>query len=715
MNETDVELLVAGVHPEPHRLLGAHPAGSGVVVRVYRPDADAVVLLPARGRPVELELVHPDGLFEVTLPRRKLPLAYRLEATYPDGAVDRFHDPYAFLPTLGELDLHLIGEGRHEHLWQRLGAHVRLVDGIAGVAFAVWAPSARAVSVIGDFNLWNGRIHPLRSLGASGVWELFVPDVPAGALYKFEVRGPDGALRTKADPLARAAELPPRTASIVEQQQHVWADDAWLDRRATARPWDEPLSVYEVHLGSWRPGLGYVELARQLAAYVVDLGFTHVELMPVMEHPYAPSWGYQVSGYYAPTSRFGTPDEFREFVDRLHQAGLGVILDWVPAHFPRDEFALARFDGTALYEHADPRRGAHPDWGTLIFNYGRPEVRNFLVANALYWLDEFHVDGLRVDAVASMLYLDYSREAGEWVPNVHGGNEDIEAIAFLRELNEVVHRRVPGVIMAAEESTSFAGVSRPTSAGGLGFGFKWNMGWMHDTLAYFTREPVHRAHHHHQLTVSLVYAVTENFVLPLSHDEVVHGKGSLVGKLPGDRWQQLANLRALYGHMWAHPGKKLLFMGGEIAQNDEWSHERGVDWHLLEWSEHRGVQTLVRDLNRLYRAEPALWERDFDPAGFEWLELNDAAANVVAYLRRSGDGGRVLACVANLSPVVREGYRVGLPHGGRWAEALNTDATVYGGSGQGNGGAVEATPVPWHGQPFSAVLTLPPLAVLWLT
>ena len=715
MNEADVELLVAGLHPEPHRLLGAHPAGSGVVVRAYRPDADAVVLLPARGKPVELELVHPDGLFEVTLPRRTLPLAYRLEAVYPDGAVDRCDDPYAFLPTLGEFDLHLIRDGRHEHLWQRLGAHVRTVDGIAGVAFAVWAPSARAVSLIGDFNLWNGRVHPLRSLGASGVWELFVPGVGAGALYKFEVRGPDGALHTKADPLARAAELPPRTASVVEQSCHAWADDAWLDLRAASRPWDEPMSIYEVHLGSWRPGLGYVELAEQLAAYAVELGFTHVELMPVMEHPYTPSWGYQVSGYYAPTSRFGTPDEFRAFVDRLHQAGIGIILDWVPAHFPRDEFALARFDGTALYEHADPRRGAHPDWGTLIFNYGRPEVRNFLVANALYWLDEFHVDGLRVDAVASMLYLDYSRQAGEWVPNVHGGNEDLDAIAFLRELNEVVHRRVPGVIMAAEESTAFAGVSRPTSAGGLGFGFKWNLGWMHDTLNYFAREPVHRSHHHHQLTFGLVYAFTENFVLPLSHDEVVHGKRSLVGKLPGDRWQQLANLRALYGHMWAHPGKKLLFMGGEIAQNDEWSHERGVDWHLLEWGEHRGVQALVRDLNRLYRAEPALWERDFDQAGFEWLELNDAAANVLAYFRRSGDGGRVLACVANLSPVVREGYRVGLPHGGRWVEALNTDATTYGGSGQGNGGAVEATPVPWHGQPFSAVLTLPPLAVLWLT
>ena len=714
MNERDVELLVAGEHPEPHRLLGAHPVKGGVVVRAYRPDAETVTLIREQGAPVELELVHPDGLFEAKLTRTKLPLAYELRAAYPDGAAFTFRDPYAFLPTLGELDLHLIGEGRHERLWDALGARELTVDGVAGVAFAVWAPSALAVSVVGDFNLWDGRVHPLRTLGSSGVWELFVPGVAAGALYKFEVRGRDRAVQPKADPLARAAELPPRTASVVESARHEWRDGEWLARRAAARPWDEAMSVYEVHLGSWRPGLSYRELADQLVAYVTDLGFTHVELMPVMEHPYAPSWGYQVSGYYAPTSRFGSPDDFRVLVDRLHQAGIGVLLDWVPAHFPKDAFALARFDGTALYEHADPRRGEHPDWGTLIFNYGRAEVRNFLVANAVYWLEQQHADGLRVDAVASMLYLDYSREEGEWVPNAQGGREDLDAIAFLRELNEVTHRRVPGIVMAAEESTSFSGVSRPTDAGGLGFGFKWNMGWMHDTLDYFSREPVHRRHHHHELTFGLVYAFSENFVLPLSHDEVVHGKRSLVGKMPGDRWQQLANLRALYGHMWAHPGKKLLFMGGEFAQNEEWNAERGLDWHLLEWGEHRGVQQLVRDLNRVYRSEPALFERDFDPSGFQWLEMDDGDANVLAYLRRSADGSRVLACACNLSPVVREGYRLGLPVGGRWREALNTDATAYGGSGSGNKGFVDAVLPEWRGQPCSAAVTLPPLAVVWL-
>ena len=714
MNERDVELLVAGEHPEPHRLLGAHPTKGGVVVRVYRPTADEVLLLRAGVPPVELALVHPDGLFEVELARATLPLTYTLRATYPDGAAHAFADAYSFLPTVGELDLHLIGEGRHERLWDVLGAHERTVDGVAGIAFAVWAPSALAVAVVGDFNLWDGRLHPLRTLGASGVWELFVPGVEAGALYKFEIRGRDHTVQPKADPLARAAELPSRTASVVDRDTHAWQDAGWLARRAAGHPWDEPVSIYEVHLGSWRPGLSYRELAEQLTAYVVELGFTHVELMPVMEHPYAPSWGYQVSGYYAPTSRFGSPDEFRFLVDALHAADIGVLLDWVPAHFPKDAFALARFDGTALYEHADPGRGEHPDWGTLIFNYGRAEVRNFLVANAVYWLEEQHVDGLRVDAVASMLYLDYSRKEGEWLPNPQGGREDLEAVAFLRELNEVTHRRVPGIVMAAEESTSFPGVSHPTDQGGLGFGFKWNMGWMHDTLEYFSREPVHRRHHHHELTFGLVYAFSENFILPLSHDEVVHGKRSLLGKMPGDRWQQLANLRALYGHLWAHPGKKLLFMGGEFAQNEEWSAERGLDWHLLESGEHRGVQQLVRDLNRAYRGEPALFERDFDPAGFQWLEMDDGDGNVLAYLRRSADGSRVLACVCNLSPVVREGYRLGLPRSGRWCELLNTDAADYGGSGVGNRGAIDAVLPEWRGQPHSATITLPPLAVLWL-
>jgi len=594
-----------------------------------------------------------------------------------------------------------------------LGAHVRELDGVEGTSFAVWAPNARAVSVVGDFNAWDGRAHPLRSLGSSGIWELFVPGVASGARYKYELHTRDGSLSLRADPYAFAAEVPPANASIVFASAHRWSDAAWLERRRAADPLREPVSIYEVHPGSWRPGLGWRELADELAAYAVDLGFTHVELMPVMQHPFSGSWGYQVSGYYAPQSTFGSPDDFRAFVDRLHGAGLGVILDWVPAHFPRDDWALARFDGTALYEHEDPRRGAHPDWGTLIFNLSRDEVRGFLLTNALYWLDEFHADGLRVDAVASMLYLDYSRAPGEWLPNEYGGRENLEAVAFLKELNELVHAREPGVISAAEESTAWPGVSRPTSAGGLGFGLKWNMGWMHDTLAYFERDPIHRRFHHDELTFGLVYAFTENFVLPLSHDEVVHGKGSLLQRMPGDRWQQLANLRALYGLMWAHPGKKLLFMGGELAQEGEWSHERSLDWHLLDEPGHAGVQALVRDLNRAYRGEPALWRVDFEPEGFQWLELHAADENVVVFARRS-DGGRVLVCACNLSPEVRPGYRVGLPLAGRWRELLNTDAAAYGGSGVGNAGPIEAEATPWHGVEHSALVMLPPLAALWL-
>ena len=623
---------------------------------------------------------------------------------------------------VGELDLHLLGEGRHERLYEALGAHAVEVDGVPGTAFAAWAPNATAVSVVGDFNGWEPGAHELRPLGDTGVWAGFVPGIGDGERYKYALTTADGSVRLKADPVAFAAEKPPETASIVHRSKYRWHDDEWLEARAAADALRRPMSIYEVHLGSWRLNplegnrpLTYSELADELADYAADLGFTHVELLPVMQHPYAGSWGYQVTGYYAPQSTFGSPDDFRAFVDRLHGRGLGVLLDWVPAHFPRDEWALARFDGTALYEHDDPRRGAHPDWGTLVFNLGRTEVKNFLLANALFWTQELHIDGLRVDAVASMLYLDYSRRAGEWVPNAFGGNEDLEAVAFLKELNELVHRRVPGVVMAAEESTAWPGVSRPTYVGGLGFGFKWNMGWMHDTLAYFAQDPVYRRYHHHQLTFSLMYAFSENFVLPLSHDEVVHGKGSLLQKMPGDRWQQLANLRALYGYMWAHPGKKLLFMGGELAQEAEWSWERSLDWHLLERRDHAGVQSLVRDLNRVYRDEPALWEVDFDPSGFRWLEPNDAAANVLAFARLSADGARSVVCICNLSPVPRERYRVGLPAAGRWRAVVNTDAAEYGGSGVGNLGGVEAEPVPWHEQPFSAELTLPPLATVWLT
>jgi 1,4-alpha-glucan branching enzyme len=577
------------------------------------------------------------------------------------------------------------------------------------VRFAVWAPNARYVSVIGDFNDWSTTADPLSPVDATGIWEGTVEGATRGQRYKFHLDG-----RDKADPLSFEQELPPKTASVVFDSDYEWLDRDWLDARRAQQPLARPVSIYEVHAPSWRRGLGWRELAVELAAYVTDLGFTHVELLPVMHHPYAGSWGYQVTNFYATVSTMGSPDDFRYFVDHLHANGIGVILDWVPAHFATDPWALARFDGTALYEHADPRRGHHPDWGTYVFNFGRTEVQNFLLANALFWLREYHVDGLRVDAVASMLYLDYSRKPGEWVPNRFGGREDLEAVAFLKEFNELVHAREPGVISAAEESTAWPGVSRPTYVGGLGFGFKWNMGWMHDTLGYFSREPIHRRYHHHELTFSLVYAWNENFVLPLSHDEVVHGKGSLLEKMPGDRWQQLANLRALYAYMWAHPGKKLLFMGGELATPWEWSDQGELPWSLLEHAEHTGVRDLVRDLNAIYRDEPALWQVDFSPEGFRWLEPNDALANTFAFMRLSRDGERPLVCIANLSPVPREGYRVGLPSGGDWVELLNTDSTYYAGSGIGNMGKVTAGEPGWHDQPFSATLTLPPLAVVWL-
>jgi 1,4-alpha-glucan branching enzyme len=714
-----VEELVEGRLADPHSLLGAHPQNGSVVVRAFRPEAERVVVRVEGKEPVELELAHPAGLFEGKVEGAELPLRYHLEVSYPQGATLVVDDPYAYPPTLGELDLHLAGEGRHERIYERLGAHVREVEGVVGTAFAVWAPSARSVSVVGDFNLWDGRLHPMRSLGSSGIWELFVPGLTQGDHYKYEVRTQSGEVKLKADPVAFATEEPPKNASVIFHSQYEWTDDDWLEQRRSRESLAAPVSIYEVHLGSWRrhvadnEPLSYEELADELADYVSDLGFTHVELLPVMEHPYTGSWGYQVTGYFAPTARHGTPDEFRAFVDRLHQRGIGVLLDWVPAHFPRDDWALARFDGTALYEHEDPRRGFHPDWGTLVFNYGRNEVRNFLLANALFWLREYHADGIRVDAVASMLYLDYSREDGEWVPNEFGGNEDLDAVAFMKELNEVAHAREPGALSIAEESTAWPGVSRPTYLGGLGFGFKWNMGWMHDTLDYYARDPVYRSYHHHQLTFSLVYAFSENFVLPLSHDEVVHGKGSLLAKMPGDRWQKFANLRALYGYMWAHPGKKLLFMGGEIGQESEWSAERSIDWHLLEAADHAGVQQLVRDLNRVYRERPALWEVDFEPSGFQWLEPNDAGANVLAFARWAADRSDVLVCVCNLSPVPREDYRVGMPRAGRWVEALNTDSTHYGGTDVGNLGSVTADESAWHDQPYSAEVTLPPLGAVW--
>jgi 1,4-alpha-glucan branching enzyme len=705
---------------DPHRVLGAHAAdgGGGVVVRAYRPDARAVRIVPAN---VEAELKDPAGLWEALLPKETLPLSYELEVQYPDGNTYTLRDPYAFLPTLGEIDLHLIGEGKLEELYGKLGAHVREIDGVSGTAFAVWAPNARSVSVVGDFNSWDGRLHPMRSLGVSGIWELFVPDVAEGTKYKYEIRTHENRLRIKADPVAFATELPPANASVVYRSRHDWSDTEWLEQRVQRDMLKEPMSIYEVHLGSWRRNpvegnrsLDYLELADELSDYVADLGFTHVELMPIMEHPFAGSWGYQVTGYFAPTSRFGTPDNFRCFVDRLHRNGVGVLLDWVPAHFPRDDWALALFDGTHLYEHADPRRGAHPDWGTLIFNLSRDEVRNFLLANGLYWLKEMHADGLRVDAVASMLYLDYSRKEGEWLPNDFGGRENLEAVEFLKRMNETVYGCETGALTAAEESTAWPGVSRPTYLGGLGFGFKWNMGWMHDTLTYFQKDPVYRRFHHHTLTFSLMYAFSENFILPLSHDEVVHGKRSMLEKMPGDRWQKFANLRSLYAYMWAHPGKKLLFMGGELAEWEEWNYDGSLHWNLLESAEHQGVQSLIRDLNRAYRSQPAMYEVDFDASGFRWLEPNDAANNVLAFARLDARGEKPVVCVLNLSPVPRYDYRVGMPVCCRWRELVNTDSAYYGGSGVGNMGAVEAEAVPWHDQPFSALVTLPPLAAVWL-
>jgi 1,4-alpha-glucan branching enzyme len=706
-------------HVDPHSLLGAHPTAHGVVVRAFRPDAERVTLLADDGASWALERIDERGLFEVCVADRMGIFPYRLRVQHADGRVVTSRDPYTFLPSLGEVDLHLVGEARHEELYRKLGAHACNLGPVSGVTFAVWAPNACGVSVVGDFNSWDGRLHMMRSLGSSGIWELFIPELGAGTLYKYEIRTASGPF-LKTDPFASAMQHPPETASIVHESTHCWTDEAWLAERAKKSPYREPLSIYEVHLGSWRRDpaqperlLSYRELAPLLADHALALGFTHLEFLPVQEHPYAGSWGYQVSGYFAPTSRHGTPDDFKWLVDYLHGRGLGVVVDWVPAHFPKDAFALARFDGSALYEHQDPRQGEHPDWGTYIFNYGRAEVRNFLLASALYWLTELHVDGLRVDAVASMLYLDYSRNSGEWVPNPLGGRENLDALAFMKDLNQVVHRRCPGVLMIAEESTAWPAVSRPVELGGLGFGFKWNMGWMHDTLEYFSKDPIYRRYHHHTLTFALHYAFTENFVLALSHDEVVHGKGSLLAKMPGDRWQKLANLRVLYAHMWAHPGKKLLFMGGEFGQWREWNHDQSLDWHLLEDPGHLGLTLLVRDLNRLYRAQPALWANDADAASFQWIDELDAEQNVVAYQRIAPAGARSVICVGHFAPLARQGYRVGLPGPGWYEEVLNSDAAVYGGSNVGNGGGVLAEPIAWHGQPCSAVVTLPPLGCLW--
>jgi 1,4-alpha-glucan branching enzyme len=717
--KNQIDQLLSLCHPNPHSVLGIHPQKDGLFVRVFRPEALEVSIL-FENEEYSLAQCHPAGLFEVFLPGKKEMPPYRVKVRYGQKQMFEFWDPYSFWPTLGDMDLYLLGEGNHQKLYEKLGAHVLECQGVKGVAFAVWAPGASGVSVVGDFNSWDGRLHQMRIMGSSGIWEIFIPGLEPGMRYKYEIRTHQGGKTLKADPYAFATEKPPLTASVIYQPHHEFRDRDWMVQRGQKDALRQPLSVYELHMESWRKvpeegdrPLTYREMAVQLADYLQEMGFTHVELMPVMEHPFGGSWGYQVSSYFAPTARFGSPDDFKYMVDHLHQKGIGVILDWVPAHFPKDEFSLGRFDGTALYEHLDPRQGEHPDWGTYVFNFGRNEVRNFLLSNALFWLSEYHVDGLRLDAVASMLYLDYSRKEGEWVPNQFGGNENLEAIQFLKQLNELTHAQHPGVLMIAEESTAWGGVSRPTYTGGLGFGFKWNMGWMHDTLYYFSRDPIYRRYHHNDLTFGFLYAWTENFILPLSHDEVVHGKGSLIDKMPGDRWQKFANLRALYGYMWAHPGKKLLFMGGEFAQFNEWNNDQSLDWHLTQWADHYRMQDLVRDLNRLYREHPALWEADVEYSGFEWVDANNNEDNAVAFLRKSPRTGRKILVVGNFSPVIRTHYRVGLPEPGYYKEILNTDSYFYGGSNFGNGGGVEAQAVSWHGLPYSAVISLPPLSVLW--
>jgi len=715
-----LERLFALRHPQPHEILGAHPSPNGTVIRAWRADADRITLLTDHDEGIPMFRAREGDLFEAELPGEApgFPYAFLIETR--DGQTLTIEDPYRFPPTIAERDLRLFCDGKHERIQDHLGAHERECDGVQGVSFAVWAPNAEGVSVVGDWNRWDGRIHPMRRLNPGGVWELFIPGVEPGALYKYEIHGGDGRLFLKTDPYAFSMECPPQTASRVFTSRHRFRDEEWMDDRASRSPWTRPMSIYEVHLSSWcrvqdegnRP-MTYREIAPFLAGHVVEMGFTHVEFMPLMEHPFGPSWGYQVGGYYAPTARFGTPDDFRYLIDFLHQQGVGVILDWVPAHFPKDAFALGRFDGTSLYEHWDRRRGEHPDWDTFIFNYGRHEVRSFLLSNALYWLTEFHIDGLRLDAVASMLYLDYSRQNQEWLPNQYGGRENLEAVSFLRELNEAAHRINPHALLIAEESTSWGAVSRPTTQGGLGFGFKWNMGWMHDTLRYFSKEPVFRKHHHSDLTFGLLYAWTENFILPLSHDEVVHGKRSLLDRMPGYVKDKFAQLRALYGYMWAHPGKKLLFMGGEFGQWNEWNHAESLDWHLCKEPEHQGVMTLVRDLNHTYAGQSPLWACDFDPAGFEWLDAWSADENIIAFMRTDPRTHRRIISISNFSPVPRADYRIGLPGPGYYRELLNSDAALYGGGNRGNGGGLHAEPLTRHGRSWSAKFVLPPHSTLW--
>ena len=722
--ETEIEAIVHGNHRDPFSRLGMHRAGKALVVRAFLPGAEKVQLIEAKsGKTLaDLQCLHEDGLFAARLAGAASPFAYRLRVFRPEGQSE-IDDPYAFAPVLGEVDRYLLSEGTHYRSYEKLGAHVTTSNGVEGVAFALWAPNARRVSVVGDFNNWDGRCHVMRLHPGCGIWEIFIPGAGEGTLYKYEIKGADGALLPlKADPYAFYMEQSPGTASIVHDiNSYDWSDSGWFAGQAARNRRDAPISIYEVHLGSWRRkpedgnrALNYHELAESLIPYVKSMGFTHIELLPVTEYPFDGSWGYQPIGLFAPTSRYGAPDDFRHFVDSCHAAGIGVILDWVVGHFPEDPHGLGLFDGTHLFEHADPRLGRHADWGTLIYNFSRAEVANYLLANALFWLEQYHIDGLRVDAVASMLYLDYSREDGEWLPNEQGGNENLGAVAFLRRLNELVYSHHPGAFTVAEESTSWPKVSRPTDMGGLGFGYKWNMGWMNDSLDYISHEPVHRKYHHNELTFSLIYAFSENFVLPVSHDEVVHGKGSLLARMPGDEWQKFANMRLYLAYMFTHPGKKLLFMGCEFAQGGEWDYRTSLDWHLGELPRHQGIQTLVRDLNRLYREYPALHRKDCEDDGFSWIEANDSEQSVLSYIRYGESREDAVIVLCNFTPVVREHYQIGVPHEGAYEELLNTDSRYYGGSDKGNLGLVHTRYGGAHGQPFSLRLTLPPLGVVVL-
>lgn len=719
-----MDAILGGYHGDPFSVLGPHEGASngetGLAVRCFVPGSVEAWVLDG-STAVPMRLLDKAGFFEGWIPARKLPFRYKLRIRSVSGETYEIEDPYAYPTVLSDFDLHLFGEGTHYKNYERLGSHVREVNGVRGVSFAVWAPNAQRVSVVGDFNHWDGRRHSMRKHPGVGIWDIFIPGLGLGDNYKFELLGPHGnLLPLKADPYGFHFEVRPRTASIVADiNSYQWQDDEWMKKREKHNGLNSPVTVYELHLGSWirDPGhpdalLSYRDLGQKLVKYVKDLGYTHIQLMPITEHPFDGSWGYQTLGYFAPTSRYGKPDDFMYFIDLFHQNDIGVLVDWVPAHFPRDDHGLKGFDGTALYEHADPRQGEHPDWGTMVFNYGRNEVANFLLGNALFWFEKYHIDGIRVDAVASMLYLDYGRRGGEWIPNKYGGNENLEAVDFLKRLNELIYAQYPGVMTVAEESTAWAGVSRPTYLGGLGFSLKWNMGWMNDTLRYFHRDSVFRKYHHNDLTFSLIYAFTENFMLPLSHDEVVHGKGALLDKMPGDFWQRFANLRLLYAYMYGHPGKKLLFMGGEFGQWSEWRCEHSLDWHLLEYAPHQGIQRLIRDLNHLVLAEPALYEVDFEWTGFAWIDFHDWESSICAFMRKGRNEKDVLLFAANFTPVVRENYRVGVPFEGFWREVFNSDADIYGGSNVGNSGGKMAEAKPWHDLKYSIEITLPPLAVV---